>query len=196
MYFCSMKLRDILHQFYPLSDAAFARMEAIFDVERRPKDDVLFQPGSRCSDVRFVGEGLASTFTFHDDECFTYWLCPEGAPIIALNPYVRDTRSYEGFRMLEDSLLYRTTKAQLTRLYNEDIEIANFGRRLMEVELLEVEPWLIEMAKSPALKRYELLIENRPQLLQRVSQEHLAHYLGVTRVSLSRLRAQLAGKRK
>lgn len=190
-----MNLKEIIAQFHPLSDDAFCLLEQIFDEERRQKGEVLFAPGDCQTDIWFVSEGLACTYTHYEGERFTYWINPEGSPLISMNPYVKGTPGYEGIRLLEDSILYHTTKPQLVSLYNENIEIANFGRRLMEKELLEVEPWLIEMAKSPALKRYELLIENQPELLQRVSQEYLAQYLGVTRVSLSRLRAQFAGKK-
>jgi CRP-like cAMP-binding protein len=38
--------------------------------------------------------------------------------------------------------------------------------------------------------RYEWLAQEQPELLQRVPQKHLASYLGITPVSLSRLLAR------
>jgi hypothetical protein len=41
--------------------------------------------------------------------------------------------------------------------------------------------------------RYRHLLQQRPDLLQRVPQHHLATFLGVTPISLSRIRKRLAG---
>jgi hypothetical protein len=42
--------------------------------------------------------------------------------------------------------------------------------------------------KDNPQKRYEDLLEHYPQILQRVPQHYIASYLGITPVSLSRIR--------
>ena len=46
----------------------------------------------------------------------------------------------------------------------------------------------------PAARRYETLLRERPELLRRVPLETLASYLGITPVSLSRIRARMKSK--
>lgn len=43
-------------------------------------------------------------------------------------------------------------------------------------------------------QRYEYLMEHRPEILERVPLKYIASYIGITPVSLSRLRARLVGK--
>jgi hypothetical protein len=63
-------------------------------------------------------------------------------------------------------------------LYNEGLKEA-FREAIMRVEFFTV--------LSPE-QRYKTLLEESPELIQRVPQKYLASYLGITTVSLSRIR--------
>ena len=77
------------------------------------------------------------------------------------------------------------------QLFNEDIGIANWGRRFAEREFLQTEQRLIPFLCTTASERYARLLEESPDLLQRLPLEHLASWLGITPVSLSRIRAKM-----
>lgn len=95
---------------------------------------------------------------------------------------------------MEDSLLYVLKRSDLERFLAEDIHIANWARRFAESEFLRTEQKLIPMLFLPAARRYETLLRERPELLRRVPLETLASYLGITPVSLSRIRARMKSK--
>ena len=92
---------------------------------------------------------------------------------------------------MEDSVLYLLKRYTLYQLFKEDIHIANWGRKFAESEFLQTEEKLISLLFTNASERYTSLLENNPDLLQRIPLEHLASYLGITPVSLSRIRAKL-----
>jgi cAMP-binding proteins - catabolite gene activator and regulatory subunit of cAMP-dependent protein kinases len=92
---------------------------------------------------------------------------------------------------MEDSTLYVLKRNDLYELFKEDIHIANWGRKLAELEFLQTEERLIPLLFTTASERYKKLLENNPDLLQRMPLECLASYLGITPVSLSRIRANL-----
>ena len=79
----------------------------------------------------------------------------------------------------------------LQQLFNEDIGIANWGRRFAEREFLQTEQRLIPFLCTTASERYARLLEESPDMLQRLPLEHLASWLGITPVSLSRIRAKM-----
>lgn len=60
-----------------------------------------------------------------------------------------------------------------------------------ETELLATEERLITFLQTPATTRYEMLLRDAPELLQRLPLSSIASYLGITPVSLSRIRAHL-----
>lgn len=108
-----------------------------------------------------------------------------------MRSYVDNQKGYENIELLEDSILYKLDFIALSRLFTEDIHIANWGRKFAEQELLKTEERLIARQIKTALERYKELIKNNPELLQRIQLSYIASYLGITQVSLSRIRAKL-----
>ncbi|MNY69380.1 hypothetical protein D3C86_2073130 [compost metagenome] len=61
----------------------------------------------------------------------------------------------------------------------------------MEKEIILVEERLISRLLLNATERYKNLMDHHPELLQRVQLNYIASYLGITPVSLSRIRAEI-----
>ena len=95
-----------------------------------------------------------------------------------------------------NSELYGISKAKLESFYASSAELANFGRRLFEQQLLGLENWLISGGSPRAKERYLALLEENPELLQYVPLKHIASYLWITPQSLSRIRAGLGKQKK
>ena len=96
----------------------------------------------------------------------------------------------------DDYKLYGISKAKLESFYASSAELANFGRRLFEQQLLGLENWLISGGSPRAKERYLALLEENPELLQYVPLKHIASYLWITPQSLSRIRAGLGKQKK
>ena len=143
----------------------------------------------------FIGRGIARACISADGKKVTFWIGAEGSALISLKSYVDDEPGYETVELMEDSLLYVLKRSDLERFLAEDIHIANWARRFAESEFLRTEQKLIPMLFLPAARRYETLLRERPELLRRVPLETLASYLGITPVSLSRIRARGANRR-
>ena len=105
--------------------------------------------------------------------------------------YVNNQQGYESMELMENSVLYLLKRKDLHELFKEDIHIANWGRKFAESEFLQTGERLISLLFTTASERYMKLIQNNPELLQRIPLECLASYLGITPVSLSRIRAKL-----
>ena len=81
-------------------------------------------------------------------------------------------------------------KQALHELFGKDIHISNWGRKFAEQELLKTEERFISRQLKTSTERYRELMNNNPDLLQRVQLGYIASYLGITQVSLSRIRAK------
>lgn len=108
-----------------------------------------------------------------------------------MKSYVANEKGYEDIELLEDCELYELKAAQLQKLFEEQIDIANWGRKFAEKELVKTEERLISRQFRTATERYINLLKNNPDLIQRVQLGHIASYLGITQVSLSRIRAEI-----
>jgi CRP-like cAMP-binding protein len=186
-----MSLQEILNNIYPLPDCSINKIERFATKEVFPKGYCILKEGKIEPNIYFIDKGIARAYMTVEDKCVTFWIGKEGATIVSLKSYVCDEKGYETVELIEDSVLYKLNRNDLYKLYEEDIHIANWGRKFAEMEFIRTEERLIPMLSTTAAERYRTLIDNNPDLLQRVPLENLASYLGITPVSLSRIRANM-----
>ncbi len=91
---------------------------------------------------------------------------------------------------LEDSKMLRISKSNIEILKKTPIGSMLFlaGE---QSSYSDKQNQQIESMTLTAEERYHRLMENNPELLQRISQKHIASYLGITPQSLSRIRKNL-----
>ena len=189
-----MKLRDILNDIHPLPDSSVEKIEAITTEMTVGKNTVVISAGRVCHDILFVAEGIVRAYSYADGRDITFWIGAEGSVALSMQGYIHDRPGYENIVTLENCRLYHTTVERLRALYANDIDIANWGRRFAEKELLRTESYLIPQLFTTGRERYEALLRDQPELLRRIPLENLATYLGLTPVSLSRIRASVANR--
>ena len=91
----------------------------------------------------------------------------------------------------KDCILYEIVLERLQELYLNDIHIANWGRRYAECACIKSEKLFIARQFKTSLERYRELIGEYPDIVQRVQLGIIASYLGISQVSLSRIRARI-----
>lgn len=83
--------------------------------------------------------------------------------------------------------------AVLHQLYQERPVYERFGRLLAEYHLLGTDARLVEQLLLSPEERYRALLRSgKTKILERIPQHLVANYLGITPVSLSRIRARVA----
>jgi CRP-like cAMP-binding protein len=93
---------------------------------------------------------------------------------------------------MEPSLLMVTDNDRLVELCYKNQQVANAGFLLTIQLMQEHEEHLKILSLNSPLLRYEYMLKNHPELLQKVSLTDLAKYLYVSREALSRARKQIA----
>ena len=107
------------------------------------KGDFLVQEGGRNSNFYIVSKGIWRGHYLNDGVDVSVWFASEGEAIFSSWGYVENTVSLVSIEAMCDSELYGISKAKLEVLYAESVELANFGRRLFEQQLLGLESWMI-----------------------------------------------------
>lgn len=187
-----MERDEIISGIYGMPEKSVCTLASHMEKVCHPKGFHVFEAGKVESDVYFLSRGIARAFMQgHDGKDVTFWIGIEGDSLLSLKSYVHGRPGYETIELMEDSELFRVTRKELEELYHEDIWIANWGRKLAESELIRTEERLIPMLFMTATERYTRLLKDNPELLQRIPLECLASYLGITPVSLSRIRARI-----
>ncbi|MDR2235753.1 MAG: Crp/Fnr family transcriptional regulator [Chryseobacterium sp.] len=186
-----MNIDQILDRIYVLPEASKASLKQHITEVTYPKHFCLMEADKIIPYVYFIRKGIARAYATTADNDITFWFGSEGQTVISMKSYVEDKPGYESIELLEDCDLYRLETESLKTLFNEDIHIANWGRKLAESEMIKSEELIISRQFKTSLERYKDLITYSPDLLKRVQLGHIASYLGITQVSLSRIRAEI-----
>jgi CRP-like cAMP-binding protein len=186
-----MQIQQILNQIHPLPETSQAQLIACINEVDFSKKHLLLKADTIEKKIYFIKKGIVRAYAYQNENEITFWFGKEGETIISMKSYVMNQPSYENIELLEASELYELQTEKLQELFNQDIHIANWGRRFAEQELIKTEERLIARQFSTAAERYEALLKNYPDLLQRVPLGYIASYLGITQVSLSRIRAEI-----
>lgn len=185
-----MEIETILDKILKLPATSLYNLTNAITKVQYPKGHRLLNADKVERNIYFIKEGIARAYTHSSDHEITFWFGKEGDTVVSMRSYVDNHKGYENIDLLEDSILYKINIATLNRLFTEDIYIANWGRKFAEQELLRTEERLIQKLFKSASERYEILIKDSPELLQRIQLSYIASYLGITQVSLSRIRAK------
>jgi len=92
---------------------------------------------------------------------------------------------------LADSTLRKIPLALLLEQSDKDLEMANDVINLLIKLALKKEKREFEFLCLDAESRYRQLVEASPELLEKVTQNDLARYLGITPVGLSRIKKRV-----
>lgn len=183
-----MHIDQIIDQIHPLPESARIALKEYISEVAYPKSHILLKADKIEKYVYFIKKGIVRAFAPQEKQDITFWFGEEGATILSMKSYVENKKGYENIELIEDCILYQLKIEYLHKLYNQDIHIANWGRKLAEEELLKIESRWISTELLSATQRYEDLMANYPSLILRVPLKHIASYLGITPVSLSRIR--------
>lgn len=186
-----MTIDQILDQIYKLPGTSRQLLQESIVEVRFPKGHILLKADKVENNIYFIKKGIVRAYAYQDDQEVTFWFGKEGDTILSMKSYVEQKKGYENIELLEVCDLYELNTASLQRLFTNDIHIANWGRRLAEQELVKTEERLISRQIRSASERYNALLNTNPDLLQRVPLSCIASYLGITQVSLSRIRAEI-----
>lgn len=138
----------------------------------------------------FIVKGIARIYIRSLEKEITFCFCAEADVLFSYNSFFNQTAGYETVELLEESCLLRISYKKIKELCERDLSTANFFNRLIGAELVRTEERLISSQSKSATERYADLIETNPQLIQRVQLGYIASYLGISQVTLSRIRAK------
>jgi CRP-like cAMP-binding protein len=147
----------------------------------RPEIALVLQGNCRLYYLRPNGEERTTYFFFENHLLGDYPSCLQGRP------------SELNIQALTDTDLVVFDYAVLRQLYDECPAYERFGRVLAEYHMLGTDARLVEQLMLSPEERYQaLLASGKTKILERIPQHLVANYLGVTPVSLSRIRARVA----
>ncbi|PSL45648.1 CRP-like cAMP-binding protein [Chitinophaga niastensis] len=153
------------------------------------KNCLLLTSGEVCQYAYFICNGCLRTYFIDGKgEEKTRYIAFENKFVSAFASFITQAPSAECVQALEDSELLRIRQADFYQLVDTNAIFSKLYRQSLE-QAQVIATWRIEtMISMTAKERYENLLERMPQVVLRLSNKHVASFLGITQESLSRLK--------
>ncbi|MEL6536856.1 MAG: Crp/Fnr family transcriptional regulator [Bacteroidota bacterium] len=183
--------RTYCQQFFSFTDAQWANTLLFFERVEVPEHFLLLEEGKVCSHFYFLEQGLVRFFVWDDGVDRTKYFSLAPQLFTSTESFARQLPAQENIQTLEPCALWRISREQMDELYGRVPEWNTLIRKLL-AEVAAATDEEMKVAKyEQARDRYQSLLTEAPELIQRVPLKHLATYLGIAPESLSRIRRQI-----
>ncbi len=187
-------LAQALRQNWPaLSEETAGSLAALFRVLQLDRQAAVLMQGERWQQALLVETGLLRLhFTRRDGREFNKSFYADGMLVCPLTLSMREEPSLFGISAIEPTRVWVAPSAAFDRELQRHGLWAGFNRDLLERLVGQKLQREHDLLMLDAEQRYRVFCERHPQLADRVPLLHLASYLGMTDVSLSRVRRRIA----
>ena len=176
----------------PLSETEKQAFVAITTHKHLQKNESLMRQGDICRSVTFIHTGSLRLFHTVDGEEKTIQFFLENDWYTDYRSFLTSQPTIENAQALDACDLIQFNRTDLEQLYRQHPVFERIGRISAERAFLSLNTRNTMMTDQSPEARYQQLIQDRPDLFQRVPQYHIASFLGIKPESLSRIRRRLA----
>jgi len=185
------QLFNFIGQFITLTPEEETALRDLDLFHIKAKGEVILTPGQHADTSYFVLKGCLRTYYMADGEEKTTDFFTEME--VYTPPHVaQGTASTHYISCVEDSILLISNTAMEAEMNAKFPKFEIMCRQMAETLLARERVKLETFKTSTPEQRYQQLLQQRPDLVQRVPQYQLASYLGIQPQSLSRIRARLS----
>jgi CRP-like cAMP-binding protein len=177
-----------------LSPAEANIVASLFKEKTYKKGDFFLTEGQICKQVGFIAKGLMRYYINHDGEEKTYAFSQENNYVCNYESFLPQSPSSKIIQALEDCDVLVISHDDLQLFYTSVSEGERFGRIVIGAVFIQLLEDLSSFYTDTPELRYEKFIKKHPDLQQRISQYHIASYVGVKPQSLSRIRKRISSQ--
>lgn len=173
-----------------LSPESEEALISLIESQSIPKNQDLQHIGQTCKTLYFLKSGLARIYYFHDGNDVTEGFYEPFCLIARAESLFGGLPSKKAIQVLEDSEVWSISTQDLFALYDAHRDIERLFMRLFERAYVQTIQRIENLQFHTAEERYRILAHEQSEVLRRAPLKFIASYLGITQVSLSRIRAK------
>lgn len=189
------KLHKLVSQFVTLTDKEKLILESAYSIRYVPKNFTLIEEGEVAKELYFINKGLMRLFYNKDGEYITAYIFRENLFASCYESFLQQTAGIQCLETLEDCELLCITKEAMDNLYETLPKINILTRKIAEQRFINSQMILSSFLLDSPETRYQKFAAVNGDLFLRIPHHIIASYLGITPVSLSRIRKRLIEKR-
>ncbi|HXB33844.1 MAG TPA: Crp/Fnr family transcriptional regulator [Puia sp.] len=159
-----------------------------------PAHTILLREGEVSGKAYFIEKGCVRAWFSSKGKDITFQFFLEEMSVSSAESFKKRVPSIFTLETIEPSVLHWISKEKMDKIMQEIMQVPKLRDQMMDV--LFERQWnyahhFLSFIKYTPEERYIQLVKERPELIRRVAQQYIASYLGITPVSLSRIRSRL-----
>lgn len=186
------QLRTAIAQWVEFPEPLWQELASQFKLKVFQAKESVMLPGTTKHELLFVCKGLLR-FYYPDENGVE-----SNKAFIAEHSFAGPLAAHSlnlsllyGVEALEPTTVLTAQLSDFTNLYEQHPLFDKLGRKLAEQLLVHKELRTRSLLQRNATERYQEFLSHHSHVAQRIPQYHIASYLGITEVSLSRIRKAL-----
>jgi CRP-like cAMP-binding protein len=184
------QLYKSIHEIVSLTDKEWEFCKNNFRPKRMLKRQFLLQEGDVCRDLAFVEKGALYSYTVDSSgNKHVIRFAFEGWWMANLHSFFTGKPTRLNIEVLEECELLMLDRDNHEKLLEELPAYERYHRIIVQNAYVAIQQRVENALGLTAEEKYERLIEQNPEFLNRVPLNLVASYLGVTPETLSRVRA-------
>ena len=152
---------------------------------------VLLKEGEIAGRIFFIKEGCLRMWFNHEGKEITFQFFFENEMVASIESLRLKKPSNYNIETLEPTTLLVLTKKNFNAFLNKTPELKDYMMEIAFRRWGHYSKLYKSFLTNNPVERYKELIQNEPHIIQRVPQHYIASYLGITPVSLSRIRNKI-----
>ncbi len=172
----------------PLSEESSLQLQQILIKSVVEKNNIILQKGQVSNSIYFLKKGTIRIFYNKKDKDITEWIALDDEFFLSIASFYQQIPSILSIQALERCELITFPHDAFLQLCATYHDIETLHRAMITQSLLLSQVRMESIQFETAQERYERLIRDRPEIIQRVSLTYIASFLGITLETLSRIR--------
>src|SRR6187399_1440794 len=185
---------NLMRQITGFSDAELELVMKYFEHKNIKKKTILLKAGDTAQELYFIVSGCMRLFYEKDGADISAYFFTDHTFAGAYDSFVSRQPSRHAIEAIEDCQILTISYKGWQQLFIELPQMHGFVLKVIEERFISLHKLYTSLILDSPEERFTNLVKERPDILQRIPQHQIATFLGVTPVSLSRIRNRLAKK--
>jgi len=172
------------------TDAVWQQFQYLFKRTAIPAKTILLREGEISKKAYLIEKGCIRTWFNNNGKDITFQFFFENEGVSSIESFSKGIPGLFNIETIEPCILRWIHKKDFDKMLAESPEIkASVAEVNLERQFMYMHQ-LLSFLKDTPPQRYASLLKAKPHILQRVPLQYIASYLGITPVSLSRIRSK------
>jgi len=153
-----------------------------------PARTILLQEGEIAQNIYFIKKGCLRLWFNNDGKDVTFQFFFENQAVSSIESFMGRQPSSFTLESIEPSTVIMLAKEDFDALFQYYPQLKDGLQAILFQRMGNYARLFLSRIKDNPQKRYEDLLKNHPEIIRRIPQHYIASYLGITSVSLSRIK--------